>query len=148
MKDEDVVPVVLSEAEHEQILASHILPAWTRDAVPQDQPVAVLIAGPPGSGKSTACKLVKAVLDRRGGAVLIGRDLYKSAHPAYRRLLRCDDRTAGVRVRPDVLRWQAQVEAHVRSGRMDAVVETPVADPDQARAYRQAGYRVDVLVIA
>ncbi|MFJ8982653.1 zeta toxin family protein, partial [Streptomyces sp. NPDC102282] len=31
---------------------------------------------------------------------------------------------------------------------MDAVVETPVADPDQARAYRQAGYRVDVLVIA
>jgi len=149
VKDEDVVPVVLSESEHEQILVAQILPAWTGDAVPhQEQPVVVLVAGPPGSGKSTACELLKAVLDRRGGAVLIGRDLYKSAHPEYRRLLRCDDRTAGVRVRPDVLRWQAQVEEYVRGRRMDAVVETPVADPDQAHAYRRSGYRVEVLVIA
>ncbi|MEU3706975.1 zeta toxin family protein [Streptomyces anulatus] len=148
MKDEDVIPVVLPEREHEQILVSRILPDWTGDAVSQEQPVAVLVAGPPGSGKSTACELLKAVLDRRGGAVLIGRDLYKSAHPEYRRLLRLDDRTAGVRVRPDVLRWQAQVEEYVRGRRMDAVVETPVADPEQARAYRRSGYRVEVLVIA
>ncbi|AJF70359.1 zeta toxin family protein [Streptomyces vietnamensis] len=148
MRDADVIPVVLSEHEHEEILASHILPAWTSDAVPQKQPVAVLVGGPPGSGKSTVCQVLKAMLDRRGGAVLIGRDLYKSAHPAYRRLLHSDDRTAGVRVRPDVLRWQAEVEEYVRERRFDALVETPVVDPEQARAYRDAGYRVEVVVVA
>ncbi|MFI1734976.1 zeta toxin family protein [Streptomyces acidicola] len=148
MKDADVVPVVLPEPEHKKILTSQILPAHTKDAVPQEQPVVVLVGGPPGSGKSTACQVLKEMLDRRGGAVLIGRDLYKSAHPAYRRLLRSDDRTAGVRVRPDVLRWQAEVEEYVRGQRFDAVVETPVVDPEQARAYREAGCHVEVVVVA
>ncbi|ELP69952.1 zeta toxin family protein [Streptomyces turgidiscabies] len=146
--DADVRPAVLPVSEHEEILASRILPAWTGDAVPQDQPVAVLIGGPPGSGKSTVCQVLKAVLDRRGGAVLIGRDLYKTDHPAYRSLLHSDDRTAGVRVRPDVLRWQAEVEEYVRGHRFDALVETPAVDPEQARAYREAGYRVEVVVLA
>ncbi|MGW2748089.1 zeta toxin family protein [Streptomyces sp. NPDC001450] len=148
MKDADVVPVVLPEHEHEEILVSQILPAWTKNAVPQEQPVVVLVAGPPGSGKSTACQVLKAMLDRRGGAVLIGRDIYKSVHPSYGRLLRSDDRTAGVKVRPDVLRWQAEVEEYVRGQRFDALVETPVVDPEQARAYRGAGYRVEVVVLA
>lgn len=148
MRDADVVPVVLSQGQHEEILASQIMPAWTRDAVPQEQPVVILVAGPPGSGKSTACQVLKTMLDQRGGAVLVGRDLYKSAHPAYRTLLREDERTAGIRVRPDVLRWQAEVEEYVRDHRFDAVVETPVADPEQARAYRGAGCRVEVVVVA
>ncbi|MGX1886983.1 zeta toxin family protein [Streptomyces sp. NPDC055287] len=42
----------------------------------------VLVAGPPGSGKSTLCDLLLTVLDQRGGAVLVGRDLYKAAHSA------------------------------------------------------------------
>lgn len=88
MRDADVVPVVLSEDEHEKILTSRILPAWTRDAVPQEQPVAVLVGGPPGSGNSTACQVLKAALDRRGGAVLIGRDLYKFVG-ALARTLQC-----------------------------------------------------------
>lgn len=148
MKDADVTPVVLAQGQHEVILTSRILPTWTKDAVAQEQPVVLLVAGPPGSGKSTLCDLLLAVLDRRGGAVLVGRDLYKAAHPQYAALLRSDERTAGVRVRPDVLRWQAEVEEYVRRKHFDAVVETPVVDPEQARAYRDAGYRVEVVVLA
>ncbi|MFF4830742.1 zeta toxin family protein [Streptomyces sp. NPDC001315] len=59
---------------------------------------------------------------------MIGHDLYKSAHPEYGRLLRDDDRTAGVTVRPDVLRRQAEVEKYVRGRRFAAVVESSVAD--------------------
>ncbi|MZE50073.1 AAA family ATPase, partial [Streptomyces sp. SID5770] len=147
MKDADVVQVVLSEREHEEILASQILPAWISGAVAQEQPVTVLVGGPPGSGKSTACQVLKAVLDRRGGSVLIGRDLYKTAHPAYKRLLEQDEPTAGVRVRPDVLRWQAEVEEVVCAGRFDVLVESPVVDADQARAHRAAGRRVEVVVV-
>ncbi|WP_309228463.1 zeta toxin family protein [Streptomyces lunaelactis] len=152
MKDADVIPVVLAEGQHEEILASQILPTWTEDAVAQERPVVVLVAGPPGSGKSTLCDLLLAVLGRRGGAVLVGRDLYKAAHPQYAALLHSDERTAGVRVRPDVLRWQAEVEEYVRHKQFDAVVETPLADPEEARAtaltYRAAGYRVEVVVLA
>ncbi|MEU2873054.1 zeta toxin family protein [Streptomyces olivoreticuli] len=152
MRDEEVIPVVLADEQHRQILASRILPRWTAGAVPQEQPVVVLVVGPAGSAKSTVCELLKAVLDRRGGAVLVGRDLYKHDHPEYAALLRSDDRVAGVRVRPDVLRWQAEVEDYVRRMRFDAVVETPRADPDEmretARAYRRAGYRIEVVALA
>ncbi|MFE5561648.1 zeta toxin family protein [Streptomyces sp. NPDC056544] len=152
MRDEDVVPVVLAERQHEEILTTEILPTWTRHAVPQDQPVVIVVAGPAGSGKSRLCDLLLAVLARRGGAVLIGRDLYKKAHPRYDALMCEDDLTAGVGVRPDVLRWQAEVGAHVRHNRFDAVLEAPIADLTEAiattRIWRTAGYRVEVVALA
>lgn len=151
-RDEDVVPVELSEEQHQAILAAEVLPAWTRDAVPQDRPVVVIVAGPAGSGKSALCRLLLKVLGRRGGAVLIGRDLYKKAHPLYADLLRGDDRTAGARVRPDVLRWQAEVEAYARALRFDVVLEEPVAGVAEActraRSYRAAGYRVELVALS
>ncbi|WP_405533823.1 zeta toxin family protein (plasmid) [Streptomyces avidinii] len=152
MRDEDVVPVVLAERQHEEILRTEILPTWTKDAVPQDQPVVVIVAGPGGSGKSELCDLLLTVLARRGGAVLIGRDLYKKAHPHYAGLMRSDDRTAGVRIRPDVTRWQAEVEEYARGRRFDIVLEEPVSDVEEAcaraRSYRAAGHRVELVALA
>lgn len=152
MRDEDVVSVALTERWHNEILVTQILPTWTAHAVPQDQPVVIVVAGPAGTGKSRLCDLLLAVLAPRGGAVLIGRDLYKTAHPQYDDLMREDDLTAGVRVRPDVLRWQAEVEAHVRLNRFDAVLEAPIADLAEAiataRLWRTAGYRIEVVALA
>jgi ABC-type branched-subunit amino acid transport system ATPase component len=42
----------------------------------------VIAGGQPGAGKTTVADLVQAALDRRGGAVRIGRDLYKVAPAA------------------------------------------------------------------
>ncbi|MFE3933430.1 hypothetical protein ACFXPJ_06410, partial [Streptomyces goshikiensis] len=42
MRDEDIVPVALAEDQHEAILTSQILPAWTRVAVTQDHPAVVI----------------------------------------------------------------------------------------------------------
>ena len=57
-----------------------------------------------------------------------------------------------MQVRPDVLRWQAEVEEHVRRRRFDAVLETPLADPEQARAttraWHAASFRIEVVVLA
>ncbi|MGW6571967.1 zeta toxin family protein [Streptomyces sp. NPDC054945] len=146
-----VSAVPLGEAEHLQILAA-CLPQWTAGGVPQDRPVLVIVAGQPGSGKSTVAELLHAALSARGGAVRISSDLYKSAHRKYARLREWDVRTAGTGVRADTRRWQAEVEAYARSARLDVVLELALADPAEIRAvsavYRAAGYRIELVVLA
>ncbi|MEW2497515.1 zeta toxin family protein [Streptomyces nodosus] len=143
---------LLAEQEQADVLSQVILPDAVRSAVSQRRPVVVVVAGQPGAGKKHIADLVQAALDRRGGAVRIGRDLYKPAHQHYARLLTADVRTAGALVRPDTARWQAAVEAHVRDRRFDAVVESALADPDDfrvsSRAYRAAGFRIEVVALA
>ncbi len=152
MRELDAVPAALTDEEHQDILTTVILPVCTKGAVVQERPVVVFVAGPPGAGKSTVAELVQEALARRGGAVRIGSDLYKPLHPAYAALLAADDRRAGVAVRTDTRRWQEGVEAYVRRHRLDAVVETALADADAFRAaaaaYRAAGHRIEVAVLA
>lgn len=152
MRDRDVAPVVLGDEQHADILTTVILPTWTKDAVPQEEPVAVCVAGQPGSGKSFLADLLQESLNRRGGAVRIASDLYKPLHPSYTALLAEEERTAGLKVRPDVRRWQAEVEAYVRVRDLDAVIETALTDPDEfralSRAFRAAGHRLEVAVLA
>ncbi|WP_420310416.1 zeta toxin family protein [Streptomyces sp. YS-B37] len=145
-------PAVLTEERHRDLLVTTILPVVTRAATAQTSPVAVFVAGQPGVGKSTFADLVHHALAHRGGAVRIGSDDYKRAHPCYPALLAVDDRSAGVRIRPDTRRWQAEVEDYTRRHRLDAVIETALADPEEARttvgAYRYAGHRVELAVLA
>ncbi|MFF3968016.1 zeta toxin family protein [Streptomyces griseorubiginosus] len=143
---------LLPAQESLDVLQHVILPGATRAAVRQDRPVVVVVAGQPGAGKTRIADLVQAVLDLRGGAVRVGRDLYKPVHRHYAHALAVDVRTAGAMVRPDTARWQAAVEAHVRARGFDAVVESALADPDDFRAsstaYRAAGHRIEVVAVA
>ncbi len=152
MAEAGAAPVVLCEQESYDVLHRVILPTATRDVLAQPRPVVVVVAGQPGAGKTRIAGLVQAALAHRGGAVRVGRDLYKPAHRHYPSLLAANVRTAGTLVRPDTTRWQAAVEAHVRERRFDAVVESALADPDDFRAsalaYRAAGYRIEVVVVA
>lgn len=152
MRDRDIAPAVLPDSESRSILTRVILPTATEGAARQQRPVVIFVAGQPGAGKSHLADLLHSVLDHRGGAVRIGSDLYKICHPAYEALLTADDRSAGVQVRYDTLKWQVAVEQHTRRNAFDAVVETALACPSQFReaaaAYRGAGYHVDVAVLA
>lgn len=147
-----LVPAVLTEERHRDVLVTTILPVVAKDATAQFSPVAVFVAGQPGVGKSTFADVVHHALAHRGGAVRISSDDYKRAHPCYPALLALDDRSAGVRTRPDTRRWQAEVENYTRRHRLDAVIETALADPEEARttfgAYRRAGHRVELAVLA
>ncbi|MFI6587448.1 zeta toxin family protein [Embleya sp. NPDC050493] len=150
MEETDSVPP--DDDQHHDVLLHRIVPTWTADAVVQERPVVVFVAGQPGAGKTVIADLVQAVLDRRGGAVRVGADFYKVLHHSYAEALARDVRTGGVAVRADTRRWQAGLEAHVRARGLDAVVETSLADVDafraDAAAYRWAGYRVEVLALA
>ncbi|MEU7222322.1 zeta toxin family protein [Streptomyces chrestomyceticus] len=136
----------------EEVLTGTVLPCVLDGAVPQQRPVVVFVAGQAGSGKTLVVDLVHAALQRRGGAVRVDRDTYKSVHPRYAGYLAEDVRTAGVRVRPETYRWQAEVEARARAGRHDAVVEAALADPqdllEQLAAYRSTGHRIEVVALA
>lgn len=147
-----LTPAVLPEKERAEVLLRQIIPAATGTAAAQAQPVVVFVAGQPGAGKTELADLVQAALGHRGGAVRVCRDLYKPLHRQYTALLAADVRTAGVRVRPDMQRWQAEVEAYTRSARLDVVVETALADPAEFRivstGYRDAGYRTELVVLA
>ncbi|GLW58124.1 zeta toxin family protein [Kitasatospora phosalacinea] len=135
-----------------RILAEEILPAVLRAAVPQERPVVVFVAGQAGSGKTLVVDLVHAALAHRGGAVRVDRDAYKAVHPDYPRFLAEDVRTAGVRVRTDTYGWQAGLEERLRRDRLDAVVEAALGRPEdflaEVAAYRQAGYRVEIVALA
>ncbi|SMF51021.1 zeta toxin family protein [Streptomyces sp. Amel2xC10] len=128
------------------------MPVVAKEAAAQTFPVAVFVAGQPGAGKSTFAALVHHALAHRGGAVRICSDDYKRVHPCYSALLAIDDLSAGVRTRPATRRWQAAVEDHTRRHRLNAVIETALADPEEARttigAYRRAGHRVELAVLA
>ncbi|AXE27948.1 Zeta toxin family protein (plasmid) [Streptomyces globosus] len=134
------------------LLAEVIVPQLTAGAVAQEHPVVVFVAGQAGSGKTLVMDLVHAALEQRGGAVRVDRDTYKALHPHYNTFLSEDVRTAGVRVRPETYRWQAEVEAHARGRRFDVVAEEALADPAGWLAtlavYRAAGYRVEVVALA
>lgn len=77
---------------------------------------------------------------------------YKGEHRDYADLLTADVRSAGVKVRTDTRRWQADVEDHVREQGFDAVVESALADPQEfradARAYRRSGHRIEIVALA
>ncbi|WP_405454382.1 zeta toxin family protein [Streptomyces achromogenes] len=129
-----------------------VLPSALCGAVAQEQPVVVFVAGQAGSGKTLVMDLVQAALQRRGGAVRVDRDAYKAVHPRYSAFLAEDVRTAGVRVREETYRWQAEVEARARPCRYDVVVEEALVDPAEwrasAAAYRRAGYRAEFVALA
>ncbi|MGQ7754802.1 zeta toxin family protein (plasmid) [Streptomyces sp. WC2508] len=118
----------------------------------QTKPVVVFVAGQAGSGKTLVMDLVHAALERRGGVVRVERDAYKAVHVHYQEFLAEDVRTAGIKVRAETYRWQAEVEAHARACRYDVVAEEALGDPAgwlaSVAAYRAAGYRVEVVALA
>ncbi|MEU7160363.1 zeta toxin family protein [Streptomyces chrestomyceticus] len=144
-------PVPADDWSH-SLLTAKVLSGAVRGAVAQQHPVVVFVVGQAGSGKALVLDLVHAAVSRRGGAVRVDRDAYKSVHPRYAGYLAEDVRTAGVRVRPQTYGWQAEVEAHARAHRYDVVAEEALADPARwraaAAAYRQAGYRIEVVALA
>ncbi|MFF9526915.1 zeta toxin family protein [Streptomyces achromogenes] len=108
------------------------------------------VRGQPGAGKTRTTPMIRRTL--RGRPVRISGDDFKAAHPDYLKLLAEEPRTAGERIRADYRAWQVLAEQYVRRRRSDAVVEIAPASAAAftagAMLYRQAGYRVELVVLA
>ncbi|MER7050107.1 zeta toxin family protein [Streptomyces jumonjinensis] len=140
----------LSAEEHRWIFDHLIVPDLLANVTPQERPVAVFLMGQPGAGKTGMTPMIRRTL--RGRPVKINGDDFKTAHPDYLQLLGEEPRTAGERIRPDYRAWQAMAEELVRERRADVVVEIAPASAasfvNTAMLYQQAGYRVELVVLA
>jgi hypothetical protein len=121
----------LTEAQNEEIFQSFIVPDQLQALPSQAHPVVVFIAGQTGAGKTATTRLIKQVVDGRGGAVNINLDFYKPYHPRYAELMADDDQTAGTYTSADGRTWMAKVEAYAIAHRLDAVMETAMRQPSE-----------------
>ncbi|MET9595674.1 zeta toxin family protein [Streptomyces sp. NPDC006516] len=131
------------------ILSPRVLPASQTGTAPAVQPRVLVVAGAPGSGKTTATDRLQPLVIPH--AVRICSDLLKAQHPGYAPALAADERHAGLVVRADTRRWAQELAAHARLLGADLVEEIALDDPQDLRAmstaYRLAGYRIHLLVL-
>ncbi|KAL7626186.1 hypothetical protein AAE478_002956 [Parahypoxylon ruwenzoriense] len=122
----------------------------------QNAPLAVLLVGQTGAGKTrTAPLLESAMAQLRNGRPLAHfvADTYKTYHPAYGTLLSTRPALASPATSPDARRWLAMAARYAAQRRADVLLESAARHPgdfaDLARAFaEEAGYRVEVVLLA
>jgi hypothetical protein len=141
------LPAEVSERIFQQEIAPQELAHGRRQA----EPIVVFVAGQPGAGKTrTAVAVQETLRDRH--PVSINGDIFKPYHPDYARLVAEDDQTASGYTSLDARRWLARAEQYLIDHRFDAIIDTTMRDRDDfdvpAAHFRQAGYRVQVAILA
>jgi hypothetical protein len=143
---------VLPAAQGRRIFTEEIVPELLAGPEPRAAPVVVALAGQHGAGKSRTASMVAGALARRGGFAELDSDLYRPYHPAYDALVRRDDTLMARYLGPDAWAWLAQARQYVRDRRINALIHETATDGRRVaaylRAYRQAGFRVEVMILA
>ena len=141
----------LPPAEIARIFRRRIVPQQLT-GTRSDRPVALLVAGQPGAGKSAA---EDELLDRVGGGaefVAIDADKLRPYHPAHDPAHRADDRTAAAGLQPVASQWVSMAWDHCIDHQYNIIYSGLLRDPDDAAALtarlRNAGYRVELAVVA
>ncbi|ABW15717.1 Zeta toxin family protein [Parafrankia sp. EAN1pec] len=116
------------------------------------RPVAVIVMGQPGAGKTRIADAVKQQLDERGGAAHVVGDFYKPYHPDYDELVITDPERASPLTSPDARRWIDMATEYVIDQRADVLLESAGRDradfADIAERLHNNGYRVEAAVVA
>ncbi len=142
----------LPEDRLRDIWREEIAPVVFLDARAVDRPVAVLLGGQPGAGKTRAARLVTQSLYAGAGVTPVAGDDLRRFHPDYGRTLR-GDRLRMPQVTAAAAGWwlEASIE-HALNHRFPVLVEgtwRDVAGPLRgAGDARAAGYEVHAVVVA
>ena len=120
-------------------------------------PIAAIVAGQPGAGKSRFEDDVFPDMSRGGRKIgikdvaRIDADVFRDAHPHWKRLSEYDDKTAAAQTQPVVGRWVDEAVERVAERRLDALVSATLKRPESLRekagAFRRKGYYVMLVCI-
>jgi hypothetical protein len=148
-------PHKLGPAESERIFKEEILPQLLRKnptLIPSDIPTMLVVGGQPGAGKSNAINGIKAEFAERGGLLVVDLDALRENHPAYRSLMRADDKAAAQYTYDDARIWAQKLEEYAKANRHNVLVESLMTSPDGVggwlQDYRETGYRTEAHVVA
>ncbi|MDX3850999.1 zeta toxin family protein [Streptomyces sp. AK02-01A] len=146
---QDSTATLLTEDEllrifHEQIAPRH-------SGIPSEHPVALVIVGQPGAGKSVAERQLSAMLGLQN-TVSIDGDGFYSDHPAYLRNARRNDLNAMDMVLSQAVpRWGHMITEHAIHSRWNLTLGTSPSEANVAQlcsGLRSNGYRVELAFLA
>jgi hypothetical protein len=142
----------MTPEENEEVFRKQIVPAFLTGPPSRERPVAVIVGGQTGAGKTEVTKLVKQQLGEPGTYTNINMDFYNAMHPDFAGWQAEDPATASARVRPDGELWWTKAQEYAIEHRHDVVLESAMRDPsefeDIAARFHGAGYRVEAALLA
>ena len=117
------------------------------------QPLAVLIVGQTGAGKTRlAPELKQAMVDLGRDPAHFIADTYKTYHPYYEECLRSQPDKASILAGTAARQWLSMACEHAAAQRLDVLVESACRHPDDfcrlAEIFRAGGYKVRVAIMA
>ncbi|KAB1931890.1 toxin [Micromonospora sp. ALFpr18c] len=143
---------MLSEDANERIFRDQIVPMFLTGAPSQQRPVVVIVGGQTGAGKTAVTAMVKQALGSGSGFININMDFYNPMHPSFHHWQAEDETTASAKVRPDGERWWGKAQQYAIDNRCHVVLESAMRYEsefeDIARRFHDAGYRVEVAIVA
>lgn len=141
----------LPDTERIRIYRTLIEPFLFDEAISSAQPVAILIGGQPGAGKTRATEDV--LLEYADAKPLaLGVDELRAFHPAYPQLLAEDPANMTRATNLTVGSWMRMAIDHARQHRYGVVIEGTFRRPEvtitEAASFHQAGYQTRVVALA
>ncbi|PPI56306.1 zeta toxin family protein [Rathayibacter toxicus] len=141
----------LTDTELLRIFRAKIAPLLFEDAMSSTQPVAILIGGQPGAGKTRASEevLLEYVETR---PLPLGVDELRVFHPDYFRLLAEDPANMTRATNTTVGEWMRMAIAHARRNQYSVLIEGTFRRPEvtiaEAEAFHHTGYRTRVVALS
>ena len=102
---DDRLRFALPDDEHEDIFQRRVLPKLMPVSESGGAPVAVILGGQPGAGKTRLLGDAEIELQARGATAVVNGDDLRSFHPAYARLQQSDPLSAARYTDHDSGRW-------------------------------------------
>ena len=126
-----------------------VRPRLDKLIVAQDRPVLVMAGGQPGAGKT---KMMAAAQWETPAAVKVDGDDLRKFHPAYDRVMATDPLRMPLVTAEASSAWVRMSLEYLRRARASVLMETTMRQPDAVfdtlQTFRDAGYGVEVRVIA
>lgn len=118
----------------------------------QTSPVAILVGGQPGAGKTALARQAMTEMRERGGAVLIDADRMRENLPQYGRLLREQPQHAADLTQADAGRWSVSLTTAAALAHRNLVIDGTMRNPENlrnlARRLGERGYTLEVRGVA
>ncbi len=142
----------LPEDRHEHIFQRRVLPSLLPVSGSGGVPIAVILGGQPGAGKTRLLNDASSELQAIGATVVINGDNLRSFHPAYARLQETDPLNAARYTDHDSGRWVEKLIAAAQERRVNLVIESTMRRPDvfirTGGELRSAGYQIEARALA